>query len=133
VRLFYLLKSNFLVRFIRGIFIKPGRLQLTIAGILLIIVMTISHSCITFRMNPKKIDEFFSSRKIKASRHAYTIGARKIHYVKAGDETKPAVIFLHGSPGSLSAFIGFLADTVLLRQALLVSIDRPGFGESNFG
>ena len=30
---------------------------------------------------------------------SYKVGFREIHYVKAGDETKPLVVFLHGSPG----------------------------------
>ena len=56
-----------------------------------------------------------------------------MHYVKAGDPTKPLVLFLHGSPGSLSAFIDFLADSALRENALLITADRPGFGASNFG
>jgi pimeloyl-ACP methyl ester carboxylesterase len=40
---------------------------------------------------------------------------------------------VHGSPGSLSAFIHFLKDSTLLQQALLITTDRPGFGYSNFG
>jgi pimeloyl-ACP methyl ester carboxylesterase len=45
----------------------------------------------------------------------------------------PLVLFVHGSPGSLSAFIDFLADSILIKKALLISADRPGFGYSNFG
>jgi pimeloyl-ACP methyl ester carboxylesterase len=56
-----------------------------------------------------------------------------LHYVKAGDATKPLVLFLHGSPGSLSAFIDFLTDSTLLEEGLLITTDRPGFGYSNFG
>lgn len=91
------------------------------------------HSCLTFRMSPKEIHAFFKARNVEASQHHYAVGFRNIHYVEAGDSTKPAIIFVHGSPGSLSAFIEFLADTVLLQQALLLTTDRPGFGYSNFG
>src|SRR5687768_6432386 len=51
----------------------------------------------------------------------------------SGDSTKPLALFVHGSPGSLSAFIDFLADTALLSKTLLITADRPGFGYSNFG
>jgi len=91
------------------------------------------HSCVTFRMSPKEVDTFFAERKIAATQHSYKIGFREIHYVKAGNEAKPLILFLHGSPGSLSAFIHFLADTTLLNRALLITTDRPGFGHSNFG
>ncbi|HEY5692224.1 MAG TPA: hypothetical protein VIS49_12250 [Cyclobacteriaceae bacterium] len=51
----------------------------------------------------------------------------------AGNEDKPLIIFVHGSTGSLSAFIHFLADTILLQHTQLITVDRPGFGSSNFG
>jgi len=91
------------------------------------------HSCLTFRMSEKEVNTFFADKKVKGSQHSYNVGFRKMHYVKAGDESKPLVVFLHGSPGSLSAFIDFLADTILLKNALLITADRPGFGYSNFG
>jgi pimeloyl-ACP methyl ester carboxylesterase len=90
------------------------------------------HSC-SFRMSPKEINEYFDKKKIHAEQHSYKTGFREIHYVKAGDEKKPLVLFVHGSPGSLSAFIHFLTDSVLLKEALLITTDRPGFGYSNFG
>lgn len=91
------------------------------------------HSCMTFRMTDKEVEDFFATRNIDGSHHRYQVGFREMHYVMAGDETKPLVLFVHGSPGSLSAFIHFLADTSLLDRALLISADRPGFGHSNFG
>lgn len=96
-------------------------------------IMIVFHSCMTFRMSPKEIETFFEKNKVKASQHSYKVGFRELHYVKAGDPSKPLVLFLHGSPGSLSAFIDFLADSTLLSKALLITADRPGFGYSNFG
>jgi pimeloyl-ACP methyl ester carboxylesterase len=87
----------------------------------------------TFRMSEKEINKFFTAKHVKGTQHSYSVGFRNMHYVKAGDENKPLVVFLHGSPGSLSAFIDFLADTTLLHNALLITADRPGFGYSNFG
>ena len=100
---------------------------------LIAVGMIAFHSCISFRMSPKEIDQFFVSNNVKATQHSYRSGFREMHYVKAGDPTKPLVLFLHGSPGSLSAFIDFLADSALLENALLITADRPGFGASNFG
>lgn len=102
-------------------------------GVLLLCMMSIMHSCMTFRMSPKEIDQYFAERALHANQEHYTIGDRTIHFVQAGDSTKPAVIFVHGSPGSLSAFIDFLADSVLLQRASLITTDRPGFGYSTFG
>lgn len=102
--------------------------------LLLFITLMISfHSCMTFRMSKKEIDEYFASRKINGSQHQYKSGKYTIHYAQAGNENNPVVLFVHGSPGSLSAFIGFLADTTLTNHALVITTDRPGFGHSNFG
>jgi pimeloyl-ACP methyl ester carboxylesterase len=87
----------------------------------------------TFRSSSKEVDEYFKKNDVEATQLSYKVGFRDIHYVKAGDQTKPLVVFIHGSPGSLSAFIHFLTDTSLLRQTEMISTDRPGFGYSNFG
>ena len=104
-----------------------------IIPILFVLVMTFMHACMTFRMSPKEVDAFFKENHVQGSQHSYRAGFREIHYAVAGDSTKPLVLFIHGSPGSLSAFIHFLKDSSLLQQALLVTTDRPGFGYSNFG
>lgn len=101
--------------------------------ILFVSVMTFMHACMTFRMSPKEIDAYFKENRVQGSQHSYRVGFRNIHYAIAGDSTKPLVLFVHGSPGSLSAFIHFLKDSTLLQQALVVTTDRPGFGNSNFG
>lgn len=97
------------------------------------VLMFSLHSCMTFRMSDKEIDEFITKNKLAGSRHEYSQGFRRIQYVQSGDETKPLTLFVHGSPGSLSAFIDFLKDTFLLQHSLLITTDRPGFGNSNFG
>lgn len=95
--------------------------------------MVTLHSCMTFRMSASEVDAFFAEKKVHGTQHQYAVGYRNIHYIKAGDESKPLILFLHGSPGSLSAFIHFLADSSLLKASLMISTDRPGFGYSNFG
>ncbi|MDH3651119.1 MAG: alpha/beta hydrolase [Saprospiraceae bacterium] len=57
-----------------------------------------------------------------------------LHFVQTGDDpTKPYIMFVHGSPGSLWDYSQYLTDTSLRRQANLISIDRQGFGYSQFG
>ena len=104
-----------------------------IIPIFFLLVMTFMHACMTFRMSSKEVDAFFKENHVQGTQHSYRVGCRDIHYAVAGDSAKPLVLFVHGSPGSLSAFIHFLKDSSLLQQALLVTTDRPGFGYSNFG
>ena len=84
-------------------------------------------------MSKKEVDEYFQTRNIDGMQHHYKVGKYTIHYAQTGDTEKPLVLFVHGSPGSLSAFIDFLSDTALTGHALVITTDRPGFGHSNFG
>jgi len=112
---------------------KLKRLRFLFFAVPYFTVLILMHSCMTFRMTPKEIDTFFEAKHIEGSQHQYQFDGYDIHYARSGDEHKPLVLFVHGSPGSLSAFIDFLADTVLVDQALLITTDRPGFGYSRFG
>jgi pimeloyl-ACP methyl ester carboxylesterase len=100
---------------------------------LLAILTGAMHSCLQFRMSTSEINSFFADKKQKGIIINYKEGFRVVNYVIVGDDQKPLVIFVHGSPGSLSAFIDFLGDSSLLSKAQLISFDRPGFGYANFG
>lgn len=62
-------------------------------------------------------------------------GVGVVHWVRVrgAGPRDPAVLFVHGSPGSWDAFAGFLAEPELLSRAELAALDRPGFGESEPG
>jgi len=55
-----------------------------------------------------------------------------MHYAKTGDDSLPTLFFVHGSPGSWNAFEKYMQDKDLLGKYRMISIDRPGFGYSNF-
>lgn len=65
--------------------------------------------------------------------YTYQVGARNIHYLHIGNDTLPLVVFIHGSPGSSDAFKEFMADTTLSQEIQLIAVDRPGFGDSDYG
>ncbi|MFY0629158.1 MAG: alpha/beta hydrolase [Flavobacteriaceae bacterium] len=44
-----------------------------------------------------------------------------------------AIFFVHGAPGASDNYYKYLQDSLLLSKANLYSIDRPGYGFSNFG
>jgi len=108
----------------------PVRVSLLVVFALVVLGF---HSCMTFRMSSSKIDQYFSDHKVEGRQATVEADDYKIHYVSSGDEQKPLILFVHGSPGSLSAFIGFLTDSTLLTHHLLITTDRPGFGYSHFG
>ncbi len=54
----------------------------------------------------------------------------EIAYVESGDQSKPAIIFVHGTPGGWGGYIKYLKNPQLQKRAHLISIDRPGWGNS---
>ncbi|MCE9600329.1 MAG: alpha/beta hydrolase [Spirochaetia bacterium] len=56
----------------------------------------------------------------------------KNHYMRTGTG-KDLLVFIHGSPGSWDSFAGFLNDSELATRARMISVDRPGFGQSTPG
>ena len=61
--------------------------------------------------------------------------SRQIVYLRTsqGEKKKDAIVFVHGSPGSMDAYLDYVVDTALIARADLVTYDRPGFGNSGFG
>jgi pimeloyl-ACP methyl ester carboxylesterase len=100
------------------------------AGLCFLLLMD---SCMQFRMSKSEIADFFKDKEQKGTLHQYDAGKRVMNYLHVGEKDQPVVIFVHGSPGSLSAFIDFMDDTLLVNHSQLISVDRPGFGASNFG
>lgn len=60
---------------------------------------------------------------------------RDIVFLKTslGKPKEHAMILVHGSPGSIDAFLEFMVDTSLLQRVDLITFDRPGYGNSDFG
>jgi pimeloyl-ACP methyl ester carboxylesterase len=45
----------------------------------------------------------------------------------------PILLFIHGAPGSSSAFLPYIKDDTLRKKFSILLIDRPGYGYSNYG
>lgn len=104
-----------------------------ISMVLMMITLGFASSCISFSMKQEKVDAFFEAKKYQPRYHQYQFEGRTMNYVEIGDPTLPPVVFVHGSPGSWDAFIGYMGYEPLLEKAHLISVDRPGFGKSGRG
>lgn len=86
-----------------------------------------------------------SDDQILGELHAYaiqkkidtlSIASRHITYLHTSSDTikkKQAIVFVHGSPGALDAYLTYMHNDSLLSVADLIVYDRPGFGHSDFG
>lgn len=101
--------------------------------IFLVLWLIMAQSCLKFRTSDTKALKEFDSAKVALTIRTMKAKHRNLHYVMTGNDTLPTIVFVHGSPGSWDAFKEYLKDKDLLKKYRMVSIDRPGFGYSDFG
>ncbi|MCX8472539.1 MAG: alpha/beta hydrolase [Sediminibacterium sp.] len=99
----------------------------------LICWFTFCRCSLGFRWSNKKTLSYFKQEHIPVIIHDTFINLQKLRFIETGDQQKPLLVFIHGSPGSSSAFAAYLVDSSLLTKFNMISFDRPGFGYSNFG
>ncbi len=99
----------------------------------LLIISQFFAGCMSFRLTPTELEESFKNQKHKPKEHQIKVLGKSINYAEIGNDSLPVVVFVHGSPGSWSAFEGFMKDDSLLTKVKMVSVDRIGFGYSDFG
>jgi pimeloyl-ACP methyl ester carboxylesterase len=61
------------------------------------------------------------------------VGEHQLHYATHGDDKKPALIIIHGTPGNWQQYARYLLNDTLLAHYYMVVIDRPGWGRSTLG
>ncbi len=104
---------------------------------LLVVVYAVS-SCtvLQWRASDVEIHEKFDGLEIPTRISYFQVDsldlAVRVQQVERSDATSN-VVFFHGSPSSLSAWDGYLTDSLLRTRSNLYAVDRPGYGYSNFG
>ena len=113
--------------------VKNNKLKL-LALVSVVIISQIFSSCMQFRTSNKKIYESFAATKNKLKIDTFDTLGYNIRYSEVfNSQERPTVIFIHGAPGSMSDLMQFMKNENLASKANLVSVDRPGYGYSNFG
>ncbi len=112
---------------------KKLRIKTLIALLLFWGLAQLNTGCQPFKMTTKAFDTYYEHSPAQPVRGNYEAEGRNIHYVAAGHDSLPMILFVHGSPGSWDAYKAYLKDSTLLARAYLVAVDRPGFGHSGYG
>jgi len=108
--------------------------RIIIGFFILITVWLVFAQCsMKFRTSDKEAKEKFSKAGIELKTEVIKIDGFNMHYAKTGGDTLPTLFFVHGSPGSWNAFEKYMQDKNLLSKYRMISVDRPGFGYSQFG
>ncbi|HAO45369.1 MAG TPA: alpha/beta hydrolase [Ferruginibacter sp.] len=95
--------------------------------------LILAQSCMKFRIDDTTAKNEFAQKGLPLQFITVKEDAVPIHYAKTGSDTLPTLFFVHGSPGSWEAFKIYMMDTALLKRFRIISVDRPGFGYSDFG
>src|SRR5688500_9430734 len=108
--------------------------------IILLPIISVIMMRLTGSMKMRKPDDqilgMLHSFPIEKNIQTVSIGDRNITYLKTSKgnkKKKNAILFVHGSPGSLDAYLDYMYNDSLLSKADLISYDRPGYGHSDFG
>lgn len=103
---------------------------------LMLVAMAFISSFMQFRISEEEVNKRFETKGVAVEMNEYHLGPRKIRYYQTGfeqGEKKPLILFVHGAPGSSQDNLGFLENEELLKVFSMISVDRPGYGYSNFG
>jgi len=88
---------------------------------------------VQFRRSDEELNQIFEENHIDARIGYYASQGRKLRYVEAGNDSLPALLFLHGSPGSISYYNRRYKDSVIGDSFKFFAVDRPGYGYSGLG
>lgn len=98
--------------------------------IVLIVGLPLLTRAIPFCEKQDNLVEKFKTAGTTYTDNYYDNEGYRVHYVTVGDPTKPAVLFIHGSPGSWDTFVNFLLDADLAKDSYMIAIDRPGYRDT---
>ena len=104
-----------------------------IFGMILLLWLVFAQSCMKMRISDAKAKQQFLQQGVALYTAVKKINDFPLHYAQTGSDTLPTLIFVHGTPGSWDAFAAYLRNKELLQHYRIISIDRPGFGYSDFG
>jgi pimeloyl-ACP methyl ester carboxylesterase len=104
-----------------------------LSGVFLVSWLLLAQSCMSFRKSDADEKTEFAKDKVTLRTATLNVEGRHIHYAMTGNDSLPTIFFIHGSPGSWTAFTEYMKDSLLLSKFRMVSVDRPGFGNSDYG
>lgn len=108
--------------------------RLLIGFLILITIWLVFAQCsMKFRITDSEARKKFSENGVGLTIETIKVDGFKMHYATTGNDTLPTLFFVHGSPGGWNAFERYMQDKELLAKFRMISIDRPGFGFSEFG
>jgi pimeloyl-ACP methyl ester carboxylesterase len=117
-------KTNFNKLSAQGMKLQTKPL-LTITAVILTAAIILSR-CISFEVDPITV---IDSNGKPAIEQTVQLDQTALHYLESGNSAGTVLVFIHGTPGSMGFFSGYITDP-RLTQTRNITIDRPGWGKS---
>jgi pimeloyl-ACP methyl ester carboxylesterase len=90
------------------------------------LVLIVFSGCMEMKISQEKMSKEYPALQT----HRFLLRDGGMYAVTSGDISKPVLLWVHGSPGSWTAWKSFLNDSALKEDFFQVAVDRPGFGYS---
>ncbi|MGB3619701.1 MAG: alpha/beta fold hydrolase, partial [Catalinimonas sp.] len=98
------------------------------------VLWSLATGCVQMRIKDDALADKYRAQDVPVVTHYVASGEGRVRYAVAGDTARgPTVLFVHGAPGDLDEFTPYLTHGPLLADARLISLDRPGYGFSDYG
>lgn len=82
----------------------------------------------------EELEEHYKNSSLKPVYKFVNFNGKKLHYaVMSKSDTLPLLVFVHGAPGAWYGYMNLMEDSLLQKKFKMVSVDRLGYGKSNYG
>ncbi|MBC7863919.1 MAG: alpha/beta hydrolase, partial [Bacteroidia bacterium] len=100
----------------------------------LTLIALLINSCLSkYVLTDKEIKKHYAKKEFSPCFGMATYKGKLVHYAQTGNDTMPTVLFIHGGPGAWYGWIDFMDDDSLRKKFNMVSVDRLGYGKSDYG
>src|SRR3982751_4021901 len=106
----------------RGRWLRRSLRVLGVLIVLFIIACFVFDHFVQFRKSDAELNQIFSENDIPATIKYYTARNRKMRYVSVGNDSLPTILFLHGSPGSMSYYSWRFKDTNISKKFKIYAV-----------
>ncbi|HSZ31740.1 MAG TPA: alpha/beta hydrolase, partial [Puia sp.] len=80
------------------------RKMFVLSGVFLVSWLLLAQCCMSFRKSDADEISEFAKSQITLRTATLKVDGRHIHYAMTGNDSLPTIFFIHGSPGSWTAF-----------------------------
>ena len=109
-------------------------------GVFIVLILIVTHCFGLFlKYSASQSLKQLQSQELTCTDSYLNINGYNIHYIEVQsttiekDSILPLLVFIHGAPGSWADFEKYLQDSELLDKYRMISIDRLGYGSSQYG